>query len=190
MVITREEVETILTNIKDGDKVLEYIDNLEEHHHDCKCGEEGHHHHHCDCGCEDDEEEYEDEWEEIETGYESKLSVNDWEELLKDRDIFNDDVLIVLKRMRHVAAPTSSAELADMFGMGALYYSLELGKAADKIIRKLNLQVNEEYNWAVLMKGWLSTELYNTRIYALLPELYEALGNTDLSQVPLRENIH
>ena len=184
MTITKQEIEKILSDVKDGNKILEYINHLEEHlEHHCDCNHEEHHH--CDCGCEDDEEEY--EWEEIKTEYESKLSVSDREELLKNPEIFNKDALIIMKRMRHIAAPTSSMELADTFGMGALYYSLELGKVADKIIKKLNLKVNEGYNWAVLMKGWNSTQLYNKQIYALLSELYEALGNVDLSEVPLRE---
>lgn len=175
MSITKEEVEKILANVKDGNKVLEYINDLEEY---CHCD--------CDCDCEDDEEEY--EWEEIKTGYESTLSVSDWEELLKNPEIFNQDALKIMKRMRHIAAPTSSMELADTFGIGALYYSLESEKTAEKIIEKLGLK-NVDKPWAALFKGWNSTQLYNTRIYALLPELYEALGNVDLSSVPLRENV-
>lgn len=185
MSITKEEIENILSDVKDGNKVLEYINYLEEHlEHNCDCNHEEHHC--CDCGCEDDEEDY--EWEEIKTEYESKLSVEDWEELLKNPDIFNKDALIIMKRMRHIAAPTSSMELADRFGMGALYYSLESGKTAKKIIEKLGLR-HVDKPWAVLFKGWNNTQLYNTQIYALLPELYEALGNVDLSEVPLRENV-
>lgn len=186
MKITKEEIKNILSDIKDGNKVLDYIEHLEEHlEHHCDCGNHEEHHH-CDCGCEDDED---NEWEEIKTDYESKLSVSDWENLLKDSEIFNIDSLIIMKRMRHIAAPTSSEELADMFGYGALYYSLEIGKTAERIIKKLGLKIEDE-NWAVLLKGWKSTELYNTQIYALLPELYEALGNVDLSNIPLRENMH
>ncbi|MCR5266533.1 MAG: hypothetical protein K6E29_08090 [Cyanobacteria bacterium RUI128] len=188
MVVTKEEVENILSGVKDGDKVLNYIAELEEHHH-CHCHDdehEHHHEHHCDCGCEDEEE---DEWEEIKTGYKNKLTVEDWEELLKDKDLFNKDALIILKRMRHVAAPTSSAELADMFGLGALYYSLEMGKLAKSLCEKLNIDYLEDIErWSVLFVGWNSKDLYNTQIYALRPELYEALGNTDLSAVPLRGN--
>lgn len=182
MTITKEEVKNILSEIKDGDKVLDYIEELEEHlEHHCNCEDNNHH---CDCGCEDDED---NEWEEIKTNYESKISVSEWEELLKDKELFNKDALTVLKRMRHVAAPTSSSELADMFGYGALYYSLEIGKTADKIIKKLDLTDVDE-PWAVLLKGWNSAELYNTQIYALLPELYEAIGNVDLSSIQLRKN--
>ena len=186
MAITKEEVEKILAEAKDGDKVLEYIEELEEGHH-CHCHDDEHHHeHHCDCGCEDEDE---DEWESIKTPYINKLTTEDWEELLKDRELFDKDALIILKRMRHVAAPTSSEELADMFGLGALYYSLEMGKLAEKLCIKLGIDYLEDIErWTVLFEGWRAKHLYNTQIYALRPELYEALGNTDLSGVRLRGN--
>ena len=200
------EIEKILTSVKDGDKVLEYIEELEEtvadledevedleneieeleEGHHCHCHDEEHHHDHsCDCGCEDEE----DEWEEIKTNYKNELTVEDWEELLKDRELFDRDSLIILKRMRHVAAPTTSAELADMFGLGALYYSIEMGKLAERLCKKLSIDYLEDIErWVVLFQGWKAKDLYNKQIYALRPELYEALGNTDLSDIQLRGN--
>lgn len=184
MHISKEEIEKILSDITDGEKVLDYINNLEEHlEHHCNCDEDE-----CDCGCgcEDDEDE-DNEWEEIKIDYENKLTVADWEELLKDRELFNKDALIILKRMRHIAAPTSSEELADMFGLGALYYSMEMNKLADRLVEKLGItNLQDIEHWTVLFHGWRSTQLYNTQIYALRPELYEAIGNVDLSGVQLR----
>ena len=185
MTISKEEVEAILSEIKDGNKVLEYISELEEHHH-CHCHDEHEHNHkhHCECGCDDEEE---DEWEELKTGYINKLTVEDWEELLKDKEIFSKDALIILKRMRHVAAPTSSAELADMFGYGAMYYSLETDKLTERLSKKLNIDyLQDTERWSIIFQGWVSNEEHDTKIFALRPELYEALGNTDLSNIPLR----
>lgn len=182
MTITKDEVKKILSNVKDGDKILSYIEELEErleNHYNCDCGNEDY---------EDDEDE-DKEWKEIKTNYESKISVSEWENLLKDPQVFNRDALTVLKRMRHVAAPTNSSELANMFGCGVLYYSLEIDKAANKIIKKLDLKnVDEDKPWVVLLKGWKPTKLYKSKIYALLPELYEAIGNVDLSDIPLTQN--
>lgn len=196
MSITKEEVEEILSKVKDGNKVLEYIEehychcNDDEHHHDkdghCHChDDEPHHEHHCDCGCED---EHDNEWKELDPkGYKSKLSVEDWEKLLQNKELFNEDSLIILKRIRHVAAPTSSAELADMFGYGAMFYSMELEKLSDKLAKKLEIKnLEKDEHWAILMNGWEGQ--YEEKIYALRPELYEALGNIDLSKVPLRMN--
>lgn len=184
MTITKNEVKKILSEIKDGEKVLEYIEHLEEHiGHNCCCDNDEYY---CDCDCEDDEDE-DNEWEEIETSYENKLTVSDWEELLKDKEIFGKDAMIILKRMRHVAAPTNSKELADMFGMSALYYSVEMNKLAVRLAEKLGItSLKDVENWKIIFQGWRSTQLYNTQIYALRSELYEALGNVDLSEIPLR----
>ncbi|MBQ9245711.1 hypothetical protein IJ182_05535 [bacterium] len=180
MDITRNEIEDILSKIDNGEKILSYIEELERHleHH--------HHDEDCDCGCHDHEEE---EWEEIKTPYKNSLSVKDWEKLLKDNSLFTKDSLIILKRMRHIAAPTSSAELADMFGLGALYYSLECNKLEKRLIPVIKAENLEEKDyWSILFQCWRSKNMYNEQIYALRPELYEALGNIDLSTVPLREN--
>lgn len=177
MTITKEELTNILSEIKDGDKVLEYISELEahlEHHHNYES---------CDCDCDDEVQD----WEEIQTGYKSKITVSEWEDLLKDETIFNQDSLIVLKRMRHVAAPTDSSALAVMFGYGALYYSFEMDKLETRIADRLNLDISEMDKWSILFNGW--RQKYSTdRIYALIPELYEAIGNVDLSKIPLRTN--
>ena len=190
----KEKIIQILNSIDGGKEILDYITELEdnqcecgdkEHHHDddCSCG----HHHHdddCDCGCHDEE----DEWNEITPkNYTSKFTVKDWEELLKDTEIFDKDSLIIVKRMRHVASPTSSAELADMFGYGALYYSMEIEKLAKRIAKKFNITELEQTDiWAIVLVGWKNKNAYNDTIYALRSELYEAIGNIDMSSVPLR----
>ena len=174
------EIKNILNRTQDGDKVIRYIEELEHHLE---------HHHHgedCDCGCHDEEE---DEWEEIKTPYKSTLTVKDWEKLLKNPEIFTIDALKVMKRMRHISAPTSSMELADTFGLGAMYYGIESGKLAKRLIPYVKADnLKETEYWAILFNGWRSKETYNTEIYALRPELYEAIGNVDLSNIPLREN--
>ena len=179
MTISKEKIKEILNNIQDGDQILNYIEELEDE----KKHQHQHHHECCDCGCEDEEQE----WEEIDTGYTSNLSVSDWEKLLKDETVFNKDSLIVLKRMRHIAAPTGSAELADLFGYGALFYSFEMDKLETRIAEKLDIHdIHELDKWAILFNGWQQKNS-SDRIFALLPELYEAIGNVDLSQIPLRE---
>ena len=183
MNLSCEEIQNILNGVKNGDKVLEYIEtlrnkiaHLEEH-----C--EHHHHDDCDCGCHHDNNE--DEWKEIKTPYKNTLTVNDWENLLKDKTVFDTDSLIIIKRMRHIAAPTSNAELADMFGFGAMYYSMETEKLAKRIEQKLNIADLKEYSWSILFDGW-EQKTTSERIFALCSELYEAIGIVDLSNIPLR----
>lgn len=177
-----KEIKNILINTKDGNKVIEYIEKLQNKiaHLEEHC--EHHHHENCECGCHDEEE---NEWQEIKTPYKNKLTVKDWENLLNDKTIFNKDSLIIMKRMRHIAAPTSNAELADMFGFGAMYYKMEIDKLAKRIEQKLNIADLKEYSWSILFDGWENSDS-SERIFALNSELYEALGNIDLSTIALR----
>ena len=202
------EIKKILEGVKDGEQVLSYIGELEEkvdilqkriedndegHHHECHCHDSHDESCHCHdgnhdegCHCHDNEE---NEWEEIKTPYENKLTVKDWEELLKNDKIFTVDALKLVKRMRHIAAPVSYMELADTFGLGAVYYGVESCKLAIKLISFVNTDnLKEEEYWTILFNAWKSKNEYETEIYALRPELYEALGNVDLSKVPLREH--
>ena len=176
-----KDIREILENTKNGDKVISYIKELEEHI--------MHHHHHdenCDCGCHDHDEE--EEWEEIKTPYKNNLTVKDWEKLLKDENIFTKDSLTLMKRMRHIAAPTSPIELADMFGFGAMYYKNEVDKLEQRLIEKLKInKLDKNYYWAIIFDCWKNKKT-EEQIYALKTELYEAIGNTDFSNIPLREN--
>lgn len=182
----RLEIEKILISTEKGEEILEYIETLEANQ--CKCDDEHHNHHNhhhdkdCDCGCHDNEEE----WKEILSEQAlPDISVNDWEKLLKDDTIFTEDSRIIIKRMRHVASPMTFAELADMFGYGALYYSTEIDKLSKKICEVLNITQFENTDlWQILLNGWINSD--DTKIFALRPELYEAIGNVDFSNIPLR----
>lgn len=186
MTITKDEIKNILKNTEKGSEILDYIAELEENRCKCKNGDGHHHHHHddeCDCGCHDHDEE----WNELKLSeYNFQISVEDWEILLKDNTVFDKDALIIMKRMRHVSAPTTYAEIADMFGYGAVFYSMEIEKLSQKLIEELKITSLDKDNcWAVLLNCWENKET-EERIYALRPELYEAIGNVDFSNIPLR----
>ena len=200
-----EEIRKILEGTEGGDKVLKYVEDLEEQIEELEEEidelendvdelekESGHHHHHhhdenCDCGCHDHDEE--DEWQEIKSPYKNSLTVKNWENLLKDESVFNKDSLIVMKRMRHIAVPTSPMELADMFGFGAMYYKTEAEKLEQRLAEKLRLtDLDKAHYWSILFDCWKNKNT-GEQIFALKPELYEALGNdTNLPNIKLREN--
>ncbi len=182
MKLSYQEIKTILNRNESGKEIIDYIEELQNKlaHYEEHC-DHNHHHENCDCGCHHEEEE----WQEIKTPYKNVFTVKDWENLLKDETIFDKDSLTIMKRMRHIAAPTSSAELADMFGYGAMYYKMETEKLSKKIEQKSNIKNLKEYSWSILFDGW-EHNISSERIFALRPELYEALGNIDLSDIPLR----
>ena len=72
-----------------------------------------------------------------------------------------------------------------MFGFGAMYYKMETEKLAKRVEQKLHLKDLKEYSWSILFDSWENNES-SERIYALRSELYEALGNVDLSNISLR----
>lgn len=178
-----DEIKNILQKTENGEIVFKYIEQLEKNvHHHNNHGES------CDCGCHDHEHDHEDDWQEIQSPYKNTLSVQDWEKLLKDKNYFTKDALTILKRMRHIAAPTSYMELADTFGAGAFYYETEIKNLVNKLLHKIKTERTEkEYYWSFLFDAWKNKNSEEI-IFALLPELYEAIGNTDLSDIPLREN--
>ena len=182
MKLSYKEIKTILKEQQNGSEIIDYIDTLQNKlaHLEEHC--EHHHHENCDCGCHNEDE---DEWQEIKTPYKGNLTVKNWENLLNDENVFDKDSLVIIKRMRHVAAPTSAAELADMFGYGAMYYKMEIEKLAKKIEQNLNIDDLKEYSWSILFDGWEHKES-SERIFALRSELYEAVGNVDFSNIPLR----
>ena len=180
--LTIEKIESILKNVKNGSEIVEYIKELEEHK--CKCNDKDHHHDHddCDCGCHDHEEE----WVEIEDKFPKDLTVEQWEKILLDKTCFSEDEKKLLKRFRHVAMQTSAYELADEFGGGGAYWYNELIKnIGNNVAKKLGLNeyINAE-NWFILFKCW-NKPSEDIRYYGLKSELYEAIGNVDMSNVDL-----
>lgn len=179
--ITLTEIKNILKDVEKGPEIIKYIENIEEHL-------EHHHHHNDDCCCGEHEHEHEEEWKEKEVkSYKTNLNVENWELLLNDKKIFNEDSLILMKRMRHIAAPSTFAELADMFGFGAYYYKSVSEKLIDRIIKKLEINnIDDDEKWAVLYDCW-ENKNSEEQIFGLKQELYEAIGNVNLSKIPLRE---
>lgn len=188
--LTKNELETLLKNVENSEKILAYIEELEKNK--CKCkdkGEEHHHHHHhdedCDCGCHEEN----DEWEEIEDRFKKDFSVSEWESVLKDKNCFSKDELKLLKRLRHVAMPTSAYELADQFGGGGAYWYGEIIKTlGNGAVKKFGLdEFKNKENWFIALKCW-NKPSQDIKYYGLKPELYEAIGNVDMSDVELWEN--
>ncbi len=185
----REEVLKILESVEKADVVIEYINELEKNLCKCKDKESQHdehcHHHHdedCDCGCHNDD----NEWVEIKDSFGRDLTVNEWENILKDSTCFSKDELKLLKRFRHVAIPTSAYELADQFGEGgAVWYTELINNIGNAVAKKLGLNdyINKD-NWFILFKAWNKSD-EGIIYYGLKTELYEAIGNVDFSKVNL-----
>lgn len=125
---------------------------------------------------------------EVKTSYVNKMTVEDWDKLLKDETIFNRDSLIVLKRMLHGGnKATSSTSLSIKFGGSALYYSLEMDKLEERLLPYVNAEnVPSTDRWTILFKGYSDT-IYSpmAETFKIRPELYEALLKLDLSDLPL-----
>ena len=120
------------------------------------------------------------------------LSADDWENLLRDKAVFDPGSLEVMKRMKDIGGQSSCVGLANRYGRGSGFYngtSSALGRRVAKATGcptvKDELSNNSKW-WPVLYTGRSATnDEQGTFIWRLRDELSEALDRVDLSTVPL-----
>lgn len=125
---------------------------------------------------------------EVKTSYVNKMTVEDWDKLLKDETIFNRDSLIVLKRMMHGGNKAiSTTSLSINYGGSVLYYSFEMDKLEERLLPYVDAEnVPSTDRWTILFKGYDDAGLsIVAETFKIRPELYEALLKLDLSDLPL-----
>lgn len=135
----------------------------------------------------------EEDWFPKESEYTPGFSVEDWKELLKDRTVFNDDSLKVMKRFLDYGGEATCKELSVKYGKSHNYYNMTSSNLAKRIINKTNCPVmdrnatNSRY-WPVLYLGHSQKSdgdgLY---LWRLRSELKQALQQTNLDNIPLYE---
>ena len=130
-----------------------------------------------------------DEWFPVD--YNPGFSVEQWVELIQNRDIFNENSLAIMKRMKDNGGQGTCTELADKYGETMSYYNMGSSMLAKRIIAKTNCPVmprnseNSRY-WPVLYVGKSAPKgSKGVYIWKLRDELSEALTRIDLSDIPL-----
>lgn len=134
-----------------------------------------------------------DEW--WPTDYTPALSVDDWEVLLNDADIFTDSSLEIMKRILDYGGKATCTQLAIKYGESKNFYNSGSSALARRIVNKTNCPIMSRDNdeskwWTVLYVGKIAKkDEEGSYVWKLRDELAEALGRVDLSKVNLYANL-
>ncbi|MFC2662718.1 MAG: hypothetical protein ACFNYI_06145, partial [Eubacterium sp.] len=79
-------------------------------------------------------------------GYDPGLSTEEWSELLKNRDVFNDTALAVMKRMLHYGGQATCKELSLKYGESPHFYNMGSTGLAKRIIKKTGIPAPDPKN--------------------------------------------
>lgn len=125
-----------------------------------------------------------DEW--WPTDYTPALSVDDWEVLLNDADIFTDSSLEIMKRILDYGGKATCTQLAIKYGESKNFYNSGSSALARRIVNKTNCPIMSRDNdeskwWPVLYVGKAAKkDEEGSYVWKLRDELAEALGRVDL----------
>lgn len=129
----------------------------------------------------------------IATEYNSGISKEQWVNLLNDEEVFTEEALEIVTRMKDYGGVASCLQLSTKYGETVGFYNMGSTMLAKRIYNKTNCELRiedgkEEY-WSILYTGRLADkEEEGAFIWKLRKELSEALDEVDLSEVVLYAN--
>lgn len=123
--------------------------------------------------------------------YTPNLSVDDWERLLHNREVFTDKSLEIMKRMLDYGGEATCKELSIKYGESINFYNAGSSSLASRVAKETDCPVmarNEKSTrwWTVLYLGKnAAKDKEGIFVWKLRKELEEALKRVDLSEVKL-----
>lgn len=131
------------------------------------------------------------EWEP--TDYSPKLSIEDWENLLNDPDIFDEKSLKVMKCIKDCGGTASCTQLSRVYGDTINFYNTTSSNLAKRIVEKTGCpkpdSIKNNKWWPVLYLGRSAEKNEEgSFIWKLRDELSEALNKVDLSKIEICKN--
>lgn len=132
------------------------------------------------------------EWEP--TDYSPKLSIEDWENLLNDPDIFDEKSLKVMKCIKDCGGTASCTQLSRVYGDTINFYNTTSSNLAKRIVEKTGCpkpaSIKNNKWWPVLYLGKSAEKNEEgSFIWKLRDELSEALNKVDLSYIDKKNSI-
>ena len=126
------------------------------------------------------------EWEP--TDYSPKLSIEDWENLLNDPNIFDENSLKVMKCIKDCGGTASCTQLSRVYGDTINFYNTTSSNLAKRIVEKTGCPkpagIKNNKWWSVLYLGRSAEKNEEgSFIWKLRDELSEALNKVDLSYI-------
>ncbi|MDR0499212.1 MAG: AAA family ATPase, partial [Holophagales bacterium] len=130
------------------------------------------------------------DWWPSEEEYTPGINKQKWLEMLKNTEIFDLDSLAIMKRMLDYGGSAACKELSQKYGKTVAFYNFGSVKLAKRILKETNCSLfpNEKTGksrlWPILYQG-ADKKTDNLFIWRLRNELWEALEEMDLSNIPL-----
>lgn len=126
------------------------------------------------------------EWEPID--YSPKLSIEDWENLLNDPNIFDKKSLKLIKCIKDCGETASCTQLSRIYGDSINFYNITSSNLAKRIVEKTGCpkpaSIKNNKWWPVLYLGRSAEKNEEgSFIWKLRDELSEALNKVDLSYI-------
>lgn len=127
--------------------------------------------------------------------YTPALSVDEWEALLNDREVFTDSSLEIMKRILDYGGKATCTQLSIKYGESRNFYNSGSTALAKRIVKRTGCPVmlqGEEGSrfWPVLYVGKSAEkDEEGSYIWKLRDELAQALDRMDLSEVNLYANL-
>ena len=131
------------------------------------------------------------EWEP--TDYSPKLSIENWENLLNDPNIFDENSLKVMKYIKDCGGIASCTQLSRIYGDTINFYNTTSSNLAKRIVEKTGCpkptSIKNNKWWPVLYLGRSAKKNEEgSFIWKLRDELSEALNKVDLSKIEICKN--
>lgn len=135
-----------------------------------------------------------EQWWPSKEEYDPGLSVDDWQELLDNSNVFDASSLRVLACFKDIGGTASCSAVAAKYGRKAHSYNLIATKAAARVLKASaaasppDRGEENERRWPVLFTGRPATkDELGTYVWRLRDELSEALDRIDLDGIKLYE---
>ena len=125
------------------------------------------------------------------------LSVQEWLDLFKNKDIFKDENMLIMRRFLDIGGAATCSQLSGRYGKAWGYYNSMCSKLAKRISEEKNIELERrddgsERRWPVLFTGKNVShkdDVDGSFLWILKPNLKAALEQVDLSKYePLYEN--
>lgn len=123
------------------------------------------------------------------------MTVDDWEALLNDNEVFTDSSLEIMKRMLDYGGKATYTQLAIKYGESKNFYNSGSSALAKRIVQKTGCPVmphdDENSKWCPVLyvRKSVKKDKEDSYVWKLRDELLEALNRIDLSKVNLYMNL-
>lgn len=123
--------------------------------------------------------------------YNPGITTEKWLEMLKDKEIFGESGLAILKRLKDYGGVATCSELSAQYGEEANFYNSGSVAVARRVAEKTNCPLSKRDDgsvqwWAILYMGRsASQDVTGSFLWKIRDELCEALENIGLEAIPL-----